>query len=769
MLKKAVMVAVGGCLAFIASAETYERVAYIESTGTQWIDTGVIANARRTRYEAHFMVLEAPSAEVGLFGGAYTSLNPVSGSYVETAALDHNKQSSCAVINATTFKPKLVFGSGSGYEASYTARTQYALRPKQSAMVVLHAPNNVSTSLGHDSYVKTMNDTDVCNAYIGNVNIVHKVGEANGELLTASGSMAKIRWYAFRIFRDEELVADFLPVRRNDGVYGFYETLTEAFFPSEGEDAFVGPTYADWRDSDATAISDVSHWSVTPTADTVLRIPANKSVAATTSEEVTFLNGTAGLELADPSAEFAFSNLTTTVTVTGPLFGRGTVRNVGSSSSVQLATDNSMFDGTFAVSNGATRLKHWWGLGQTNRVDVYEDGSSRIFYLDTVSSWQTKNNWHIQRAYNSSQNANFSLLASGVTFQGEVHLYNGEIWFVNSGQNCTFTGPVVSHGSGTVRFVANVTINGEEKEFGLNAMAVKGASGRVGAAIHTTAKVADRSKSPATWMNFGLGNGSNTASPMKFAFDVANAFDEDAGFLFRYGAGSDGNTETGVLDLNGLDQRVGRLGTYICQTDQFAGTQDWSDMKISSPVGKPAMLTVGDTCQFGHGATETGNKKQWANTFPGSICGSASLTLATLETIEAPGRIIFRSAKSDTDGALIARRGTIVIESTAAFSNLSSVVVSGSGLMKVETADVGNANEDFFVCVSNAESSARLEIVDGVTLKARTSCMNGVWLDAGLYSSAASEGVKACKWLAGDGILDVAEYGGPKGMILIFR
>ena len=769
MLKKAVMVAVGGCLAFIASAETYERVAYIESTGTQWIDTGVIANARRTRYEAHFMVLEAPSAEVGLFGGAYTSLNPVSGSYVETAALDHNKQSSCAVINATTFKPKLVFGSGSGYEASYTARTQYALRPKQSAMVVLHAPNNVSTSLGHDSYVKTMNDTDVCNAYIGNVNIVHKVGEANGELLTASGSMAKIRWYAFRIFRDEELVADFLPVRRNDGVYGFYETLTEAFFPSEGEDAFVGPTYADWRDSDATAISDVSHWSVTPTADTVLRIPANKSVAATTSEEVTFLNGTAGLELADPSAEFAFSNLTTTVTVTGPLFGRGTVRNVGSSSSVQLATDNSMFDGTFAVSNGATRLKHWWGLGQTNRVDVYEDGSSRIFYLDTVSSWQTKNNWHIQRAYNSSQNANFYLLASGVTFQGEVHLYNGEIWFVNSGQNCTFTGPVVSHGSGTVRFVANVTINGEEKEFGLNAMAVKGASGRVGAAIHTTAKVADRSKSPATWMNFGLGNGSNTASPMKFAFDVANAFDEDAGFLFRYGAGSDGNTETGVLDLNGLDQRVGRLGTYICQTDQFAGTQDWSDMKISSPVGKPAMLTVGDTCQFGHGATETGNKKQWANTFPGSICGSASLTLATLETIEAPGRIIFRSAKSDTDGALIARRGTIVIESTAAFENLTAMEATGEGQIVLNTSQIATTSEnglDVLALTNRAASSGvPLTIAADCTLTARTAVFgDGNWLQPGTYTSA-----NRPKYIAGDGSLVVKEYGGKPGLMLILR
>lgn len=97
---------------------------------------------------------------------------------------------------------------------------------------------------------------------------------------------------------------------------------------------------------------------------------------------------------------------------------------------------------------------------------------------------------------------------------------------------------------------------------------------------------------------------------------------------------------------------------------------------------------------------------------------------------------------------------------TATFSNLSSVVVSGEGVMKVGTSAVGHANPDFTVAIK--DSSATLELAEGVSnVCYACEIPGGEFLRAGVYSGIAQEGATYCEYLSGAGKLEVKVYGKP--------
>ena len=67
MKKLSVVAAVAVC--GIAFADTYdERLEFLETTGTQWIDTGLRLNFKYSRVRGRFRLLENPVDTVGLCG-----------------------------------------------------------------------------------------------------------------------------------------------------------------------------------------------------------------------------------------------------------------------------------------------------------------------------------------------------------------------------------------------------------------------------------------------------------------------------------------------------------------------------------------------------------------------------------------------------------------------------------------------------------------------------------------------------------------------------
>lgn len=221
------------------------------------------------------------------------------------------------------------------------------------------------------------------------------------------------------------------------------------------------------------------------------------------------------------------------------------------------------------------------------------------------------------------------------------------------------------------------------------------------------------------------------------------------------------------MDLNGFDQRIGTLCVY---SSGFDANEVWNTNLVLKSES-PATLTVCGSFRSDNSMIDNVNMK---SVFPGRVGGALSVALDSREDVnsgpmfDGAGSVLFNNPLSDTTGSLVANRGTIRVLQSGAFSNLSSVVVSDEGIVQVDTADVGNGNEDFFVSITNA-TTARLSISSGVTLKANRAYANKHWLAKGRWSSTASDGVQQCAYLSGDGILEVEEYGGPIGMRVILR
>ncbi|MBQ6915436.1 MAG: hypothetical protein IJQ65_06925 [Kiritimatiellae bacterium] len=210
--------------------------------------------------------------------------------------------------------------------------------------------------------------------------------------------------------------------------------------------------------------------------------------------------------------------------------------------------------------------------------------------------------------------------------------------------------------------------------------------------------------------------------------------------------------KTNLIDLAGYDQRLGTLGVWA---SGFDPSQVWNEnLMITSAA--PATLTV-----YGQLRTSTGDS---LHVFPGRVMGETSIALNSLQSVmeeawswpdaTVPGGIRFNCPGSETSGYLSSARGTLEVMETATFPNLSGIVVSGTGVVKLSTSEVGTENSQF--CIAVKDAAARLELVSGVSVACNTfEIPGGQYLAPGFYSENASEGVKACAYITGAGIVEV--------------
>ncbi len=241
----ATVVAMAGCLwvdAEVALPISYSSLEWIQSSGTQWIDTGALATPQ-TQIEAHFNALTS-SRSWGAFFGVSGSNAPDSRGdglvlryYGTTTSLQGFFGNKGSVVSADV---------GTNADVTVVLKTgQFTLNGQTQDLPTAQAP------------------------YAGNVYLfsANKAGDA--------WCQQAMRLYSFKMFEVVGDVAtpvrDFVPCRDPDGVVGLWDKVEGRFYPNNGSGAFLAsdgedvPRFLNWIESSGTQWIDTG---VSPTMQT---------------------------------------------------------------------------------------------------------------------------------------------------------------------------------------------------------------------------------------------------------------------------------------------------------------------------------------------------------------------------------------------------------------------------------------------------------------------------------------------------------------------
>ena len=192
---------------------TYSPIEYLQFTGTQYIDTGVIVDSN-TGFDITFEVLNGQSSSpyYNLFG---VRGNDSSGGTSETQNF---------------FRIDTIpVDSNSGTEFKYGS-TVYNSGITNTSKINIKLVNKVYTKPNGSTITLSGNITTDLPMYIGCIN---KAGEAYG-------NKASMKLYRFKIYSGSTLAHDFIPVQRiSDKVLGLYDLKTSTFKTNLGSGVFT--------------------------------------------------------------------------------------------------------------------------------------------------------------------------------------------------------------------------------------------------------------------------------------------------------------------------------------------------------------------------------------------------------------------------------------------------------------------------------------------------------------------------------------------------
>lgn len=196
----------------------YKKLKYIETTGTQYINIGVGANATNVKIEAKFY---------------YTSLN---NSYAYLwSTYDGTKQGlGDYLAYYQSYIQKYYLSYAWGNETSLSTVKYIADYPYTDAIKTIEStqtPTNITTVFEGQTYTTTRTAT------ANNQNIILF---RNGN---ASSRYAKVRLFSFKVWIDGTLVRDLIPAqRRTDNVVCLFDKVSNYYYNNQGSTALIaGP------------------------------------------------------------------------------------------------------------------------------------------------------------------------------------------------------------------------------------------------------------------------------------------------------------------------------------------------------------------------------------------------------------------------------------------------------------------------------------------------------------------------------------------------
>lgn len=175
----------------------YKRLEYIQSSGTQYIDTGIIGSYD-TRVTAEFEILSIGSGTVFVFG----------------SQANNNVRFCLGITSASVFR--------SDYGTEYISGPSAATGTKYTA--------------DKNRNVCTINGTAI------NSNAQTFTGTTNIYLFArsySSLSYASLKMYGCKIYSNDVLVRDFIPCKNASGVVGMWDDVEQKFYKNAGSGSFV--------------------------------------------------------------------------------------------------------------------------------------------------------------------------------------------------------------------------------------------------------------------------------------------------------------------------------------------------------------------------------------------------------------------------------------------------------------------------------------------------------------------------------------------------
>lgn len=183
----------------------YEQVEFIESTGTQFIDTGLKLTSEYS-VELDYQITNASQKRAGIFGSVGTNTNGRYGSLLSPS----NSQLEHGYGATNTY-----------YQTGIPDLNRHLLKQEKNKLYV-------DGELIYTFPTSTFSATS--NAYLCNFNFTNY-------------NPAKARYFGAKFWDGDELIRNFIPCyRKADGVAGLYDTVTKAFFTNKGTGNFVYPT-----------------------------------------------------------------------------------------------------------------------------------------------------------------------------------------------------------------------------------------------------------------------------------------------------------------------------------------------------------------------------------------------------------------------------------------------------------------------------------------------------------------------------------------------
>ena len=521
-------------------------------------------------------------------------------------------------------------------------------------------------------------------------------------------------------------------------------------------DVVLSAGEVDWTGGgDTAAWSDAGNWGGTlPTSEDVAVI---RGVVPAVMADIATMNGFAGLKIDGENSVVDLSGMTSKTTMTVPLSGDGMLRVMNSSNSADLIlnNDNSSFSGTFYTDGAGLTLRHANASGNANTKAVIKNGSTQKYLRVAANNDRCK------------------------TFAGEAAFDKAEVW-MNPGGGFEF--------SGVVDILANITQFNSDTPTNYMMRFSGIVTNSTSQSAQFRLKGSHRICDGAT-VALGSTASVNLFSDVKLHLEgfiaSASLFTVNNGYVYFHEANRFAPTvalrlgENGQyprrarMDLRGFDQQCGNLSA--CNSDMSSNYHcyyDTAQLSISPATymtesntntaglitsSAPATFTVLGTYSAIPDNSNYTMVQRRRFIYP--IMGHASFELnSTNQSTAATMR--FSSPRSTTDGSLICRRGTIVLESTCAFSNLTSIVASNVGAVEVEAGAYVNPEVSLLL-----SDSSVFTVGEGCVVTAKTACVGSVWLEPDEYVCSEA----GLPNLAGSGKLVVTTYGGPKGWLLMFK
>lgn len=193
----------------------YRKVEYLESDGTQWIDTGIVPNVYTWARLKFVNLVTTGDVIFGFFNTELTSWRLFNASNANYLDLPSNVQS--------TYR--------------YITGTESSIQP--GCLIELEIGNKYKKILLNYGWPKELINTDYYSTPIDSFATVTKTLTLN---YYSPSKISLNRWYYVKIYNGNVQVRNMIPcVRKSDSKPGMYDTVSKTFYTNAGTGEFIVP------------------------------------------------------------------------------------------------------------------------------------------------------------------------------------------------------------------------------------------------------------------------------------------------------------------------------------------------------------------------------------------------------------------------------------------------------------------------------------------------------------------------------------------------